>query len=99
MSTSGQPTAATVFACSVVNLDARSQTSGVTSGTKKVLEDALALLKEEREALVEALRDSLDPETVELSNASHVPIVASNAHSGSRPRRHNISYRAIGPST
>ena len=66
----------------VVNLDARSQTSGVTSGTEKLLEDALALLKEEREALVEALRDSLDPETVEVSNASRVPIVASNAHSG-----------------
>jgi hypothetical protein len=50
-----------------VNLDARSQTSGVTSGTKKVLEDALALLKEEREALVEALR------TEQLTSAAGSP--------------------------
>ncbi len=39
----------------------------MTSATEKILEDALALPEKEREALVEALRDSLDPETVELS--------------------------------
>ena len=39
----------------------------MTSPTKKVLEDALALPEKEREALVEALSDSLDPEAVELS--------------------------------
>jgi putative addiction module component (TIGR02574 family) len=38
----------------------------VTSATKKILEDALALPEKEREALVEALSDRLDPETVEL---------------------------------
>jgi len=35
--------------------------------TKKLLEEALALPEREREALVEALSDSLDPEAVELS--------------------------------
>lgn len=39
----------------------------VTSATKKILEDALALPEKERKALVEALSDSLDPEAVELS--------------------------------
>jgi putative addiction module component (TIGR02574 family) len=39
----------------------------VTSATKKILEDALALPEKEREALMEASSDSLDPETVELS--------------------------------
>ena len=34
---------------------------------KKILEDALALPEKEREALVEALSDSLDPEALELS--------------------------------
>jgi putative addiction module component (TIGR02574 family) len=38
----------------------------VTSATKKILDDALALPEKEREALVEALSDSLDPETIEL---------------------------------
>ena len=33
---------------------------------KKILEDALALPEREREALLEALSDSLEPETVEL---------------------------------
>ena len=35
--------------------------------TKKLLEEALALPEKEREALVEALSDNLDPEAVELS--------------------------------
>jgi putative addiction module component (TIGR02574 family) len=39
----------------------------VTSATKKILEDALALPEKEGEALVEALSDSLDLEAVELS--------------------------------
>ena len=39
----------------------------MTSATKKLLEEALALPEKEREALVEALRDSFDPEAVELS--------------------------------
>lgn len=39
----------------------------MTSATKKLLEEALALPEKEREALVEALSDSLDPEAVELS--------------------------------
>ena len=39
----------------------------VTSATKKLLEEALALAEKEREALVEALSDSLDPEAVEFS--------------------------------
>ena len=42
-------------------------TEHVTSATKKILDDALALPENEREALVEALSDSLDPEAVELS--------------------------------
>ena len=40
----------------------------MTSATTKILEDALALPKKEREVLLEALSDSLDPETVELSS-------------------------------
>ena len=43
-------------------------TEHVTSATKRILDDALSLPEEEREALVEALSDSLDPETVELSS-------------------------------
>ena len=42
-------------------------TEQVTSATKRILDDALALSENEREALVEALSDSLDPETVELA--------------------------------
>jgi len=50
----------------VVNLQACTQTRSVTSATKKIPEDALALPEREREAVVEALSDSLEPETVEL---------------------------------
>jgi hypothetical protein len=50
----------------VVNLQSCTQTRGVTSATKKILEGALALPEIEREALVEVLSDSLEPETVEL---------------------------------
>jgi len=39
----------------------------VTPVSKKILEDALALPEGERQALVEALWESLDPETIELS--------------------------------
>ena len=49
-----------------MNLQTCTQTRGVTSATKKILEDALALPEREREASVEALSDSLEPETVEL---------------------------------
>ena len=45
---------------------AAAYTELVTSATKKILDDALALPEKEREALVEALSDSLDPETIEL---------------------------------
>jgi len=50
-----------------VNAQPAAYTTHVTSPTKKILEDALALPAKEREALVEALSDSLDPEAVELS--------------------------------
>ena len=50
-----------------MNASPAAHTTRVTSATKKILEDALALPEKEREALVEALSDSLDPETVELS--------------------------------
>jgi hypothetical protein len=49
-----------------VNLQTCTQTRGVTSATKKIREDALALPESEQEALVEALSDSREPETVEL---------------------------------
>jgi putative addiction module component (TIGR02574 family) len=49
-----------------VNANLAAYTTQVTSATKKILEDALTLPENEREALVEALSDSLDPETVEL---------------------------------
>ena len=49
-----------------MNLQACTQTRGVTSATKQSLEDALALPEREQEALLEALSDSLEPETVEL---------------------------------
>ena len=49
-----------------MNLQSCTQTRGVTSATKKILEDALALPEREREALAEALSDCLEPETVEL---------------------------------
>ena len=51
----------------VVYAQPAAYTTHVTSATKKILEDALALPEKEREALVEALSDSLDPEALELS--------------------------------
>ena len=50
-----------------MNANRAAYTTQVTSATKKILEGALALPENEREALVEALSDSLDPETVELN--------------------------------
>jgi|GEM_PF-360856 len=50
----------------VVNGNRAAYTAQVTSATKKILEDALTLPENEREALVEALSDSLDPEAIEL---------------------------------
>ncbi len=41
----------------------------MTSAAKKLLEEALALPSEDREKLVEALADSLEPSEIDLSPA------------------------------
>jgi len=76
-----------------VNLQTCTQTRSVTSATKKIREDALALPEREREAL----SDSLEPETVELrskytDDADALTALEQIAREPEMHRRHSDYY-------